>query len=109
MMLGNLRSMSREARNRHDDIEVADLLDQVADRRAAELRASLGGPGWLSAADVPEGVVFVAASRPKGIRYRREGPKCWSLPPYGSGRLVSPAVIDAAHEADGAGYVEPRP
>lgn len=109
MMLGNLRSMSREARNRHDDIEVADMLDRLADARAAVLRESLGGPGWVSAAEVPEGIVFVAASRPKGLRYRREGIKCRSLLPYGTNRLVSPEVIDAAHEADGAGYVQARP
>lgn len=109
MMLETLRSWAREARGRNRDAEVADILDQLADTRAAALRSKLGGPGWVSAADVPDGVVFVAASRPKGVRYRREGNKCRSLPPYGSGRLDSPEIIDAAYKADGAGYVEARP
>lgn len=108
MMLVTLRSWAREARGRNSDGEVADLLDQLADVRAAALRKKLGGPGWVSAADVPDGVVFVAASCPKGVRYRREGNKIRQLLPYGTGRLDSPAIIDAAHQADGAGYVEVR-
>lgn len=109
MLLGNLRAMAREAALRHFDDEVAAALDAIGDARAAALRDKLGGPGWVSAADVPEGTVFCAAARPRGVWWRREGEGCRSLPPHETGRLDSPAKVDAANEWERAGYVEARP
>lgn len=109
MRLGNLRAMARDARLRHDDPELATLLDQLADSRSVAIREQLGGPGWLSAAEVPDGTVFVAAARPRGVRYRREGEMVRAMLPHGTGRLCSPANVDVANEADHAGYVVYRP
>lgn len=107
--LGNLRVMARDARIRHEDPELGELLDQLADNRSVAIREQLGGPGWLTAAEVPDGTVFVAAARPRGVRYRREGEMVRSMLPYGTGRLCSPANVDVANEADHAGYVADRP
>lgn len=106
MSLGNLRAMALDARRRHDDAEVAEALDAIAAARSIEIRRELGGCGWERVQDIPDGKVFCAATRPRGVRWRREGELFRALPPSGTGRLYSAGAIESANAWDTAGYVE---
>lgn len=105
--IGELCEFADEALAR-GDIIVAELLHRItAERLNAAVHLEGAYPRrWASTVPIPAGTVFRADSPHCEIRWRRELDGCRALPPSGSGRVYSLAIIDRAWSVGGVEFVE---
>lgn len=114
MTIRSLHDWARQAA-RSDDTEVSQWLLSQADARAAAARESYGrGPGWASAADIPDGALFHAATDPlehtRGetdlVVFRKDGESC--LLQISATEVLRPFdidYVDHVFDVDRVGFV----
>lgn len=107
--IGELREYADEAMRR-DDLELAELLTRLACERIAAATVHGSDPQrWPSADLVPPGTWFRADHPLCDLTWRREEAGCRAMPPLGTGRVYSIAVVDRSWAEQGDGFVEVPP